>query len=231
MSTQSIQDRLLDPSPEPAETGLSPPLRMTEEEFVAWCDEDTRAEWVDGEVIIMSPANLEHCGLSDWLVRVLGTFVEEHDSGIVLSEAQMRFARLRRRRVPDLWFLAESRRHLLRESHVEGPPDLVIEIVSPDSLARDWREKYLEYQAAGVREYWVIDPMARHVEAYALEASPPSEAAEPAPAQYRRLEEREGIIASTVLSGFRLRTAWLWPATRPKAMAALEEMKSLAAKA
>ncbi len=155
-ATMATQNDLLDPSPvsvesDLAETGLSPPLRMTEEEFVAWCDEDTRAEWVDGEVNIMSPANLEHCDFSGWIMRLLGTFVEEHGVGVVLAEAQMRFARLRRRRVPDLWFLAESRRHLLRESHIEGPPDLVIEIVSPDSLARDWREKYLEYQAAGVR--------------------------------------------------------------------------------
>ena len=94
--------------------------------------------------------------------------------------------------MPDIWFLTESRRHLLRESHIEGPPDLMIEIVSPDSQSRDWREKYLEYQAAGVREYWMIDPMSRHVEAYTLEASPPSEASAAKEDQYRRLEEREG---------------------------------------
>jgi Uma2 family endonuclease len=224
----ATQDRVLD-EPAPADAALSPRLRMTEEEFVAWADEDTRAEWVDGEVVIMSPANLEHCDLSGWLNHLMREFVDRHGSGLVLSDAQMRFARLRRRRVPDLWYLAESRRHLLRERHIEGPPDLVIEIVSPDSLARDWREKYLEYQAAGVREYWVIDPMARRVEAYALDPLPAPEASESAPAEYRRLDEREGIIASVVLPGFRLRTAWLWP-PRPKATAALDEMKSLGEK-
>jgi Uma2 family endonuclease len=203
---------------------------MTEEEFVAWADEDTRAEWVDGEVIIMSPANLEHCGLNAWLTTLMVAFVEEHGLGVVLPDATVRLARQRRRRVPDIWFVAESRRHLLRESHVEGPPDLVIEIVSPDSQSRDWREKYLEYQAAGVREYWVIDPMSRHVEAYALEPVPPSEGSAATENQYRRLEEREGIIASTVLPGFRLRTAWLWPQTRPKALAALQEMATLGEK-
>ena len=212
----------------PADAEVVLPRRMTEEEFVAWCDEDTRAEWVDGEVIIMSPANLEHCDLNAWLIRVLGTFVEEHGLGVVLPDATIRLARQRRRRVPDVWFLAESRRHLLSENHIEGPPDLVIEIVSPDSLSRDWREKYLEYQAAGVREYWIIDPMARHVEAYALEASPPSETSATKEDRYHRVEEREGIIASTVLPGFRLRTAWLWP-PRPQAMAALHETATLGA--
>jgi Uma2 family endonuclease len=222
----ATQDRLLDELP-PADVSVFPRLRMTEEEFVAWADEDTRAEWVDGEVIIMSPANLEHCGLNAWLTTLMVAFVEEHGSGVVLPDATVRLARQRRRRVPDIWFLAEGRRHLLRENHVEGPPDLVIEIVSPDSQSRDWREKYLEYEAAGVREYWVVDPMSRHVEAYALEPAPSAEAAGATPSQYRRLEEREGIIASTVVPGFRLRTAWLWPQTRPKALAALEEMKGL----
>jgi len=226
----ATQDRLLDERP-PADVALYPRLRMTEEEFVAWADEDTRAEWVDGEVIIMSPANLEHCDLNAWLIRVLGGFVEEQGLGKVLPDATVRLSRQRRRRVPDIWFLAESRHHLLRENHVEGPPDLVIEIVSPDSQSRDWREKYLEYQAAGVREYWVIDPMSRQVEAYALEPGPPSEGSAATENQYRRLEEREGIIASMVLPGFRLRTAWLWPQTRPKALAALKEMATLDPKA
>jgi len=39
---------------------VRPSLRMTEEEFEAWADEDTRAEWVDGEVILMSPTSLLH---------------------------------------------------------------------------------------------------------------------------------------------------------------------------
>ena len=178
----------------------------------------------------MSPANLEHCGLNAWLTTLMLAFVEERALGVVLPDATVRLARQRRRRVPDIWFLAESRRHLLRENHIEGPPDLVMEIVSPDSQSRDWREKYLEYQAAGVREYWVIDPMSRHVEAYALEATPPSEASAAGQNQFRRLEEQEGIIASTVLPGFRLRIGWLWPQTRPKAMAALQEMATLAEK-
>jgi len=67
-------------------------------------------------------------------------------------------------------------------------------------VARDWREKYLDYQAAGVREYWVIDPMARRVEAYAMDAQN----------QYERLEGQAGRIASRVLPGFYLEPEWLW---------------------
>jgi Putative restriction endonuclease len=55
-----------------------PSKRMTEREFVAWADEDTRAEWVDGEVELMSPANITHLRLTRWLVMVLGGFVDAH---------------------------------------------------------------------------------------------------------------------------------------------------------
>jgi Uma2 family endonuclease len=200
------------------------PHRMTEEEFVAWCDEDTRAEWVDGEVIMMSPMNDPHSDMVNWLGSLLRIFTEEHDLGIVRPEMQTRFARLRRRRVPDIWFVTNQRKGLIHRNHLEGPPDLAIEIVSPDSEARDWREKYQEYEAAGVREYWVIDPASQHMEAYAL-GSAESQADQPAAGnRYRRLPEERGVITSVVLPGFRLRVDWLWPETRVKVLEALAEL-------
>jgi Uma2 family endonuclease len=218
----SVEDRTADEA-NLQDFRLPAPGRMTEEEFLAWCDEDVRAEWVDGEVVMMAPASVEHGDVDGWLVQVVGIFVEQRDLGKVLSEAQVRLAGRHSRRMPDLLFVAKDRLSLLRPNHLEGAPDLIMEIVSPESESRDWREKYLEYQAAGVREYWVIDPMSQHVEAYALAAqdSPAGAAVEK---EYRRLEEKDGIIRSTVLAGFYLRTSWLWPKTRPKALEALREL-------
>jgi Uma2 family endonuclease len=146
-----------------------PDRRMTEEEFVAWCDEDTRAEWVDGEVVLMSPATAERADLNGWLNIVFRLYVEKRDLGVVLGpEFQVRLGPQRRRRVPDLLFVAKGREEIIRPNHVEGAPDVVMEIVSPDSVARDWRVKYLEYEAAGVREYWVLDPGSQQLEASVL---------------------------------------------------------------
>jgi Uma2 family endonuclease len=205
------------------DTEIVLPRRMTEEEFVAWCDEDTRAEWVDGEVIMMSPMNAPHSDTVNWLGSVLRVFVEEHDLGVIHSEVQTRFARLRRRRAPDIWFVTKDRVGLIHRNHLEGPPDLAVEIVSPDSEARDWREKYIEYEAVGVREYWVIDPSSEHMEAYSLTAVE-SQPGEPAATRYRRLPEDDGVIASVVLPGFRLRVEWLWPQTRVKVLEALAQL-------
>lgn len=50
---------------------LSLGLRMTEDEFVDWCDSETWAEWVDGEVIVMSPVSIEHATLANFLNHLL----------------------------------------------------------------------------------------------------------------------------------------------------------------
>jgi Uma2 family endonuclease len=172
---------------------------------------------------MMSPMNDPHSDTVNWLGSVLRIFVEERDLGVVRIEMQTRFAGLRRRRVPDLWFVTKERVGLIHRNHLEGPPDLAVEIVSPDSEARDWREKYLEYEAAGVREYWVIDPASQHMEAYAL-VEVESQTVEPAAMRYRRLPEDRGVIASVVLSGLHLRVDWLWPETRVKVLEALAQL-------
>jgi Uma2 family endonuclease len=190
-------------------------LRMTEEEFVAWCDEDTRAEWVDGEVIMPSPANLRHVDLAGFLNLVLRAFVTSRSLGVVYGpELQVRFASLRRRRVPDLLFVSTERLGILKTTEVDGAPDLIVEIVSPDSPARDWREKYLEYEAAGVREYWVVDPMSQRFEGYTLDAN----------GRYALLEEKDGIVRSAVLGEFFLKPAWLWQEPLPNPLDILREL-------
>jgi len=189
--------------------------QMTEEEFVTWCDEDTRAEWVDGEVIMPSPASLNHVDLAGFLNFILRGFVTTRGLGVVYGpELQVRFAALRRRRVPDLLFVSTARMNILKTTEVEGAPDLIIEIVSPDSLARDWREKYLEYEATGVQEYWIIDPMAQRVESYTLSTD----------GRYALSEEKDGAIPSSVLTGFFLRPTWLWQEPLPNPLDILREL-------
>lgn len=145
-----------------------PGVRMTEQEFVDWSFDRVDAEWVDGKVILMAPANTDHETLDEWFGRLLGDFVEERDLGKVLRNVFVRFARQRRRRVPDLLIVTTANLGKVKPTFIDGAPDAAIEIVSPDSRNRDRRDKFLEYQAAGVAEYWIIDPLAGTVDLYML---------------------------------------------------------------
>jgi Uma2 family endonuclease len=190
-------------------------LWLTEDEFVAWCDEDTKAEWVNGEVIMHSPASFKHVELEGFLLTVVKLFAIQRDLGVVCGpEFQIRLTTPRRRRTPDILFVAKERRDIIQPTHVEGAPDLVMEIVSLESLPRDWRDKYWEYETAGVQEYWVIDPLAPHAEAYALGEDK----------RYARIAEQDEAIHSTVLPGFYLKPAWLWQDPLPNPLEVLKEL-------
>lgn len=194
---------------------VRPPLRMTEEEFESW-GAGVRAEWVDGEVIVMSPSSLIHVRLTTWLMSLLNLFVNGRELGEVLGpDFAVRFAGQRRRRIPDLLVLSRERASLLRPTLLEGAPDLAIEIVSPDSQSRDRRDKFAEYERAGVREYWIIDPLSRTVEAYALDAN----------GRYQLIDAADdGRISSAVLPRFYLRPEWLWQEPLPNVVEALKEL-------
>src|SRR5438034_3322741 len=85
----------------------APPGKMTYEEFLAWAGEDTWAEWVDGEVIVWSPASLLHQLLVGFLYRLIGKFCDVHGSGIVLTAPfQMKLAFRPSGREPDLLYVA-----------------------------------------------------------------------------------------------------------------------------
>jgi Uma2 family endonuclease len=194
----------------------APPGKMTYEEFLAWCDEDTWAEWVDGEVIILSPASKRHQELARFLLMVLGFFVEAHDLGIVLpAPFQMKLGPSGPGREPDLLFVAREHLDRLHPTFLEGPADLVVEITSPESISRDRGEKYVEYEAAGIPEYWLIDPDRRQAEFYRLGSD----------GHYRVvLPDAGGLYRAVVLPGFWLRVDWLWQEPLPPVLAVLAEL-------
>jgi Uma2 family endonuclease len=177
--------------------------KMTYEEFLAWADEDTLAEWVDGEVIMTSPASDRHQDLMRFLTSVLSIYIETHDLGVVRpAPFQMK---LEHGREPDLIFLTQAHMERLKENRVEGPADLVVEIVSLESMERDRGEKFYEYARGGVPEYWLIDPQARWAEFYRLKGS-----------YYRpAFSGEEGVYRSEALPGFWLRVEWLWQEPLP----------------
>ncbi len=204
-----------------AHSPLTPPVRrkgITEREFLKWYaaqDETVHAEWANGEIVLMSPENTLNANIAVFLTCLLDGFAKHGDAGVVLADGiQLRLPKVRARREADLIFIARQRAGIVMPTFVDGAPDIVFEIVSPDSTTRDYREKYLEYQKSGVREYWIVDPMAQRVEAYALSAT----------RGYSRIPETDDTVRSRVLPGFYVEPAWLWQRPLPNWLKILKEM-------
>jgi len=185
---------------------------MTWEEFVEWCDEDTWAEWVDGEVTVFVPAAIPHQQIMAFLIFLLRLFAGAHGSGTVLSAPTlMRLPSRPSGREPDLLFVSRDHEDRIRHTWIEGAADLVIEIASPESEERDWETKRAEYAAAGVPEYWVLDYGPRDAAFFQLGAD----------GQYVRASlDETGVYHSKVLPGFWLRVKWLWQTPPPDLEAA-----------
>ncbi len=193
-----------------------PARKLTYEEFLTWCDEDTWAEWVDGEVVVLSPASRRHQDLADFLMAVLRAHVEAKGLGVVLSAPfQMKTGPDLPGREPDLLFVARENLGRLKDRYLEGPADLVVEVVSPESRLRDRGEKFAEYEAGGVREYWLVDPEARQADFYVLG---------PDGRYDRRRADAAGIYRSEVVEGLWVRPEWLWQDPLPPVLTVLREL-------
>jgi Uma2 family endonuclease len=190
-----------------------PGVHWSEEQFVDWAFGRFKAEWVDGNVVLMPPVSDAHDSLDEWLGRLIGEFVERRGIGVIRRNMFVRLPRRRRRRVPDILFIAKANLARIRPTLINGPPDLAIEIISRDSQNRDRRDKYLEYEASGVREYWLIDPLSKTLDVYVLNGH-----------KYRPMRPKDERFDSVVLPGFYLRLEWLFSPQRPKVVDVLAEL-------
>ncbi|MDM8528748.1 Uma2 family endonuclease [Anaerolineales bacterium HSG24] len=168
------------------------------------------AEWINGEVIVFMAASSKHQNLVMWLSAILHIFVETCSLGLILpAPFNMKMARIRRGREPDILFVTKARQHLIQYAHLAGPADLAIEIISPESAERDRVTKFREYETAGVKEYWLIDPETEDIEFYQLTAT----------GYYQRIfPNSNGVYHSAVLSGFGFDVNWLQQKPLPQVL-------------
>jgi Uma2 family endonuclease len=179
-------------------------LPMSFEEFLAWPGEGTHAEWVDGEAIFFMPTKWVHARLVQFLSKLLGLFVDIRQLGaLCVAPFGMRLGEGRSFREPDLLFVAQANLYRITPDMLEGPADLVVEIISDDSVARDRADKFYEYQAAGIPEYWLADPRPgrERFDPYILTPRGRYQAV---------LPDDGGRVHSTALPGFWLDPDWLW---------------------
>jgi Uma2 family endonuclease len=208
VSIQELLDNIADPELRQrllATLQVQPqPLHMSYEDFLAWSDPEALAEWVRDEVIMATPPSYRHQNIARWLTNLLSGFAETRGLGAICQAPfQMRLEETGR--APDILFVANANLSRLKPDYLDGPADLVVEVLAPDTIGRDRGEKFYEYAAAGVREYWLINPLSDQAEFYQLDAQ----------GNYQQVPLSEGVYHSAVLPGFWLRAAWLWQQPRP----------------
>ncbi len=194
----------------------APTKRMSYEEFLAWCDEDTWAEWVEGEVIVLAPASERHQAVRGFLEAVMTVHAEQGRLGRVLGAPfQMKTGPDLPGREPDILFVANENLGRLKGTYLDGPADLVVEITYRESRLRDRGEKFAEYELGGVREYWLVDPEGEEADFYRLDER----------GRYRLTEpDREGIYRSELLPGLWLKVQWLWQDPLPPVVSILKQL-------
>lgn len=143
--------------------------RLTADDLLAMPDDGNRYELLDGEVYQLNPPVLKHqyisAGLMGWLLRARGAgygVVFHAPVGVVFPDGS--------KAEPDLVFVLSAHRSILADDAVRGVPDFIVEIISPSTRQRDVTVKYRIYERNGVPHYWVCDPDAETIVAYALGA-------------------------------------------------------------
>ena len=171
-----------------------------------------KREWVRGSVFEVEPTSDEHDETRSYLDRVIGYYATENEAGTVKGEQFAERLSEDLVRIPDIAFFKKDNLGKIKPTFSDGGADLVIEIVSPSSRGQDRDDKYFEYEAAGIEEYWIVDPARRRAEFYRLREG----AYEPV------LPDTEGKVHSSVLAGFFVRVEWLW--NRPKLSGVYREL-------
>ncbi len=117
-------------------------------------------EWVQGVVIRMIPVTAAHDRLAAYFRLLLEAYFALRPIGQVRSAPfVMRLDSVEAMREPDLQVILHTNSGSLTDTAMIGPADICIEIVSEESITRDYGDKFEEYEKAGVAEYWIVDPL------------------------------------------------------------------------
>jgi Uma2 family endonuclease len=186
---------------------------VTEEMFHEFVDEDTRAELLDGVMIVHSPASGRHDDIAGFLRTLARCYAEDRGAGRVYGPDYLAHVATCRLVAPDGFFLELPRVPVPVTVQFEGCPDWVIEVLSPSNRDEDLEEKRPAYREAGVRELWLVDPQQERVIVDRRRGR-----------RYVTTTISSGRVTSAVLQGFWIEAAWLWAEPLPNIMTCLREI-------
>src|SRR5690348_12845592 len=123
-------------------------------DFCALVPDGQKADLIDGVIYMASPENIDANELFVWLTSLMTVYVQRKKLGKIYGSRVACRLDDKNAPEPDIVFVGNRRLKQLRRGGVEGPPDLAVEIVSPESVERDYEKKRKQYERFGIREYW-----------------------------------------------------------------------------
>jgi Uma2 family endonuclease len=184
---------------------------VSEEDYMRHYAE-MHCEWVDGVVIKMSPVVDKHDAICRFLAHLLDAYIElnpiaelRQDPFVMRYQFEADGKVKKRNREPDLQIISKDNPNTLNPSFMDGAADIVIEVVSLESVERDYGIKYHEYETIGVREYWIIDPLKKEARFYRLNDK-----------KAYVLQEVEDTYTSPLLPRLKIQVPIFWQQNLPK---------------
>lgn len=187
--------------------------------FYEWIDENTKAEFINGQIVIHSPAKKRHLTVTKLLSRLISFYSDVKQLGETFHEKAM-ITLTRNDYEPDIVFFNKEKAASFEEDQVLFPaPDFVVEILSKGTQKIDKTTKKDDYALHGIKEYWIIDPNKQIIQQFLLLI--PSDKTYFEPYTYRMGED----ITSKVIEGFTIPVAAIFD--EKENVAALQELMKL----
>ncbi|MEK8019450.1 MAG: Uma2 family endonuclease [Candidatus Parabeggiatoa sp.] len=166
------------------------------EDYLNLPDDGRRYDIIEGILYISNAPNFDHQYTVMEIAFHLKSFVNQNQLGYVLTAPfEIHLSDKTRPVQPDVFFIGAERGLVRGAKYFNGPPDLVVEVLSPSTRRVDQLTKFRAYEKATVPEYWIVDPKARLVQLYTLEDQ-----------EYGLLGDFMGdeVIESKVLAGLKI---------------------------
>jgi Uma2 family endonuclease len=179
---------------------------------------DKRTEWMEGTIIDTLSSHKLHAWLVDFLYDLIRLYIQHHAISAQAFSESLVMRLDNRGRVPDVFVVLGENMERLQTTYLDGACDLVVEVVSKESIGRDRGIKFEEYAQAGIREYWLIDPIRREAFIYTLDANGDYQTTRP---------NAEGYLTSSMLKGLRLHPDWLWVEQFPSILDTLKLVQAM----
>jgi Uma2 family endonuclease len=179
---------------------------------------DGHTEWVRGTVIQMSPSSLKHHNLLQYVNDLLKAYLVLQPIGRVIQEPFVqRLEDVASYREPDLMVILNDNPGDLTDTAMIGPADICIEVVSRESTTRDYGEKFAEYEAGGVSEYWILDPLRDGATFYRLNDDE----------VYTQVIPTNDVFTTPLLPDMSLHIPTLWATPLPDMIEVIEAVRKM----